>query len=159
MLETLLKITGVLRGWCEEWLLVFYHYYLPYSSTKHTAVMFAVTVSWPCLLTNMWYQASISSELYIQSHAVLLVSQLLCKSVFKTDNYILQEYANSHLIFSEAHGNGAAAVTYPECRHFSHQRLLHQGDWYCLPFYTRPWKMEKCMNSWYGRAYVEMHTG
>jgi hypothetical protein len=112
MLETLLKVTGVLSGWCEKWLLIFYHYRLPHSSTKHTVVMFTVTVSWPCILTSMWYQAFISSELYIQSHAVLSVSQLLCKTVLKMANYMFWEY----LILNKAHDNGAAAVSYPQWR-------------------------------------------
>jgi hypothetical protein len=54
-----------------------------------------------------------------------------------------------HLILSKACSNGAAAITlyvekYPQCR-LLNASTFHQADWYCSPFYSRPWKEKRTL--------------
>jgi hypothetical protein len=50
--------------------------------------------------------------------AVLSVLQLLCESVLKMNNYTLQKNAGMHLILSEDHTNGPAAIRLYMGRYF-----------------------------------------
>lgn len=70
------------------------------------------------MYTSIWHQASISSELYMKAIAVLSVLQLLCESVLKMNNYTLQKNAGMHLILSEDHTNGPAAIRLYMGRYF-----------------------------------------
>jgi hypothetical protein len=113
MLGTLLKEIGAYSGWYE--LLSFITTTFPVQRQN----MLTVIVSW--VHTLAWQSAFISSELYVLSHAVLSVFQLLCKSVLKMNKYTFCEYADMHLILNKTCGNGATAVRvhtdrYTQCR-------------------------------------------
>lgn len=96
------------------------------SQQNITFVMFTV-ISELITYTGI-YQAFISSELYVQSSAILsvLYGQLLCKSVLNVDSYTFFEYANMHIIFDSAHGTGTAAVRLCTERYPQHRLLNPQ---------------------------------
>jgi hypothetical protein len=153
MLWTFFKETAVQSGWCE-WLLVFHYNHLPQWTTKHRAITInVITVTSPCTLLACDTRNSFTFNC-TQSHFLFFQCCSCSVSLCLKWTIIHCENMPNALSSQWCYGNNAAAVRlymekYPQCRFLNHWSS-YQGDHYCTHFYGRPWKVEKCTNSWCG---------